>query len=111
MYKMNGPDKLYSDTEFPIENVNADKLKKVFKLVEIDVSEVMGLTSSKRLLNFEHDKSYYKKPIVPPHFNKNNQNKWSHIRVVRITQEGIFRNRSFLKRKCLLKVQAPFPRS
>ncbi|MFS7929716.1 hypothetical protein Hanom_Chr04g00335801 [Helianthus anomalus] len=74
---MNMSDKLYSDTEFPIENVNGDKLKKVFKLVEIDVSEVKGLTSSKRLLNFKRDKSYYKKPIVPQRFNNNNQNKWS----------------------------------
>ncbi|MFS8002803.1 hypothetical protein Hanom_Chr13g01206391 [Helianthus anomalus] len=48
MYKMNGSDKLYSDKEFPIENVNVDKLKKVFKLVEFDVSEVNGLSSTKR---------------------------------------------------------------
>ncbi|MFS7961939.1 hypothetical protein Hanom_Chr08g00720831 [Helianthus anomalus] len=68
-YKMNGSDRLYSDTEFPIENVNVDKLKKVFKLFEIDVSEVKGLTSSKKFLNFERDKSYYKKPVVPPRFN------------------------------------------
>ncbi|XP_021979395.1 kinesin-1 heavy chain-like [Helianthus annuus] len=72
MYKMNGPDKLYSDTEFLIENVNVDKLKKVFKLVE-----VKELTSSKRFLNLERDKSYYKKPVVPPRFNRNNQNRWS----------------------------------
>ncbi|MFS7948751.1 hypothetical protein Hanom_Chr06g00563551 [Helianthus anomalus] len=52
MYKMCGSDKLYSDSEFPIENVNVDKLKKVFKLVEIDVSEMKGLKSSKRFLNF-----------------------------------------------------------
>ncbi|XP_021985844.1 uncharacterized protein LOC110882051 [Helianthus annuus] len=32
MYKMSGSDKLYSDSEFPLENVNVDKLKKVFKL-------------------------------------------------------------------------------
>ncbi|XP_022014722.1 uncharacterized protein LOC110914224 [Helianthus annuus] len=75
MYKMNGSDKLYSDTKFPIENVNVDKLKKVFKLVEIDVSEIEGLTSSKRFLNFQRDKSYYKKPSVPPRFHKNNQNR------------------------------------
>ncbi|XP_022019397.1 uncharacterized protein LOC110919440 [Helianthus annuus] len=40
LYKMSGSDKLYSDIDFPLENVNVDKLKKVFKLVEIDVSEV-----------------------------------------------------------------------
>ncbi|MFS8025015.1 hypothetical protein Hanom_Chr16g01470051 [Helianthus anomalus] len=42
MYKINGSDNLYSDKYFPIENVNVDKLKKVFKLVKlkIDVSKV-----------------------------------------------------------------------
>ncbi|MFS7888859.1 hypothetical protein Hanom_Chr00s000002g01600011 [Helianthus anomalus] len=58
MYKMCCSDKLYSDDEFPIENVNVDKLKQVFKLVEIDVSEIEGLKRSKRMLNFERDKSY-----------------------------------------------------
>ncbi|MFS7904751.1 hypothetical protein Hanom_Chr01g00039701 [Helianthus anomalus] len=77
MYKMSVSNKLYSDIEFPIENVNVDKLKKVFKLVEINVSKVKGFTSSKRFLNFECYKSYYKKPVVPPRFNKNNQNRWS----------------------------------
>ncbi|MFS7905791.1 hypothetical protein Hanom_Chr01g00051831 [Helianthus anomalus] len=77
MYKMNGSDKLYSDAEFPIENVNVDTHKKVFKLFDIDVSEVKGLRNSKRFLKFERDKSYYKIPVVPPRFNKNNQNRWS----------------------------------
>ncbi|MFS8034355.1 hypothetical protein Hanom_Chr17g01580191 [Helianthus anomalus] len=77
MYKMNGSDKLYSDSELLMENVNVDKLKKVFKLVEIDVYEVKGLTSSKRFLNFERDNTYYMKPVVPPLFNKNNQNRSS----------------------------------
>ncbi|MFS7978192.1 hypothetical protein Hanom_Chr10g00912681 [Helianthus anomalus] len=75
MYKMNGSDKLYSDKEFLIENVNVDKLKKVFKLVKIDVSKVNGLSSSKRFLNFQRDKSYYNKPSVPPRFHNNNQNR------------------------------------
>ncbi|XP_035830911.1 uncharacterized protein LOC118480265 [Helianthus annuus] len=39
---MCGSDKLYSDNEFPIENVNVNKLKQVFKLVEIEVSEIEG---------------------------------------------------------------------
>ncbi|MFS7937083.1 hypothetical protein Hanom_Chr05g00423351 [Helianthus anomalus] len=47
LYKMCGSDKLYLDTEFPIENVNVDKLKKVSKLVEIYVSDIEGLKSSK----------------------------------------------------------------
>ncbi|MFS7945405.1 hypothetical protein Hanom_Chr06g00523911 [Helianthus anomalus] len=75
MYKLNGSDKLYSDTEFLIENVNVDKLKKVFKLVEIDISKIEGLTTSKRFLNFQGDKSYYNKLVVPPRFHKNNQNR------------------------------------
>ncbi|MFS7979290.1 hypothetical protein Hanom_Chr10g00925611 [Helianthus anomalus] len=37
MYKMNGSDKLYSDTEFPIENVNVDKLKKVLMFLKSKV--------------------------------------------------------------------------
>ncbi|MFS7893757.1 hypothetical protein Hanom_Chr00s001102g01673851 [Helianthus anomalus] len=74
MYKMNGSDKLYSDKEFPIENINVDKVKNIFKLVEIDVSEVEGLSSSMRFSNFQHDKAYYNKPSVPPRFHNNNQN-------------------------------------
>ncbi|MFS7964306.1 hypothetical protein Hanom_Chr08g00748681 [Helianthus anomalus] len=75
MYKMNGSDKLYPDKEFLIEYVNVDKLNKVFKLVETDISEVEGLSSSKRFLNFQRDKSYYNKPSVPPGFHNNNQNR------------------------------------
>ncbi|XP_022013953.1 uncharacterized protein LOC110913430 [Helianthus annuus] len=75
MYQVCGSDKLYPDEEFPIENVNVDKLEKVFKLVEIDVSEVDRLSSSKRFLNFQKDKSYYNKPRNPPRFQNNNQNK------------------------------------
>ncbi|XP_035843327.1 uncharacterized protein LOC118490144 [Helianthus annuus] len=77
MYKMSGSDKLYSDFEFPLENVNVNKLKNVFKLVEIDLSEVDGLKQTKRQTNFEKDKAYYKKPVIPPRFSNNNQNKWS----------------------------------
>ncbi|MFS7915095.1 hypothetical protein Hanom_Chr02g00161311 [Helianthus anomalus] len=72
MYKMSGSDKLYSDIEFPLENVNVDKLNKNFKFVEFDVSEIESLKSSKRMMNFEKDKVYYKKPVVPPRFNNNN---------------------------------------
>ncbi|MFS7967581.1 hypothetical protein Hanom_Chr09g00787401 [Helianthus anomalus] len=45
MYPMCGSDKLYSDKKFPIQNVNMDKIEKVFKLVEVDVSEVENLSS------------------------------------------------------------------
>ncbi|MFS8001922.1 hypothetical protein Hanom_Chr13g01195981 [Helianthus anomalus] len=62
MYKMFGSDKLYSDDEFPIQNVNLKKLEKVFKLVEIEVSEIENLASTGRYLNFKKDLSYYSKP-------------------------------------------------
>ncbi|MFS7954116.1 hypothetical protein Hanom_Chr07g00626541 [Helianthus anomalus] len=35
MYKMNGSDKLYSDKEFPIENVNVDKLKRFLSWLKL----------------------------------------------------------------------------
>ncbi|KAJ0866669.1 hypothetical protein HanRHA438_Chr12g0554411 [Helianthus annuus] len=72
MYKMLGSDKLYSDTDFPQENVNVAKLTNAFKLIEIDLSEVKSLNQTKRQMNFEKDKAYYKKPVVPPRFYNNN---------------------------------------
>ncbi|KAJ0467956.1 putative transcription factor interactor and regulator CCHC(Zn) family [Helianthus annuus] len=78
MYKMSGSDKLYSDSEFPIDNVNVKKLSNVFKLVEVELSEVNSLSQTKRRMNFEKDKSYYKKPVDPPRFyNNKNRNNWS----------------------------------
>ncbi|KAJ0935828.1 hypothetical protein HanRHA438_Chr03g0123951 [Helianthus annuus] len=77
MYKMLGSDKLFSDSEFPLENVNVNKLTNVFKLIEVDLSEVNSLNQTKRQMNFEKDKAYYKKPVVPPRFYNNNRNKWS----------------------------------
>ncbi|MFS7962803.1 hypothetical protein Hanom_Chr08g00730791 [Helianthus anomalus] len=62
MYKMNGSDKLYSGEEFLIQNVNPNKIEKVFKLAEVDVSETENLASTERLLNFTEDKSFYTKP-------------------------------------------------
>ncbi|XP_021984602.1 uncharacterized protein LOC110880296 [Helianthus annuus] len=75
MYQVYGSDKLYPDEEFLIENVNVNKLEKVFKLVGIDVSEVDRLSSYKRFLNFQKDKYYYNKPKNPPRFQNNNQNR------------------------------------
>ena len=43
MYKMLGSDKLCSDYEFPIENVNVNKLKNVYKLIEVELTEVKSL--------------------------------------------------------------------
>ncbi|KAM0007299.1 hypothetical protein Hdeb2414_s0145g00813001 [Helianthus debilis subsp. tardiflorus] len=39
-YTMIGLDKLFSDIEFPIQNVILDKIDKVFKLVEIEKSDI-----------------------------------------------------------------------
>ncbi|XP_035838280.1 uncharacterized protein LOC118485882 [Helianthus annuus] len=40
VYTMTGTDKLYAYFEYPIQNANLEKVEKVFKLVEIDISEV-----------------------------------------------------------------------
>ncbi|KAJ0458571.1 hypothetical protein HanRHA438_Chr15g0735231 [Helianthus annuus] len=52
MYKMLGSDKLYSDSEFLLENVNASKLTNVFKMVEIKLSEVKSLKQTKKANEF-----------------------------------------------------------
>ncbi|KAJ0879945.1 hypothetical protein HanRHA438_Chr10g0457341 [Helianthus annuus] len=39
-YTLNDSDKLYSDEEFPIRSVQIEKIKKVFKLTEINISEI-----------------------------------------------------------------------
>ncbi|MFS8002055.1 hypothetical protein Hanom_Chr13g01197631 [Helianthus anomalus] len=62
MYKMVGFDKLFSDDEFSIQNGNLEKLEKIFKLVETEVSEVENLVNKARNLNFKKDKSFYTKP-------------------------------------------------
>ncbi|MFS7947414.1 hypothetical protein Hanom_Chr06g00548021 [Helianthus anomalus] len=51
---MVGLDKLFSDVEFPIQNVIAKKVDKVFKLAEIEKSEIdkfVGKTSKKTFYN------------------------------------------------------------
>ncbi|MFS7947933.1 hypothetical protein Hanom_Chr06g00553991 [Helianthus anomalus] len=68
MYQMNASDKLYLDQDFPIQNFNLDKIEKVFKLVDIEVSDVQKLTSSKGFLKA---KTYYTKP--KPQFQNRNQ--------------------------------------
>ncbi|MFS7995632.1 hypothetical protein Hanom_Chr12g01120211 [Helianthus anomalus] len=62
MYKMNGSDKLYSDEEFLIQNVNLNKFETIFMLVEVDISEIDNLSTTEIFLNFKKDKSYYSKP-------------------------------------------------
>ncbi|KAJ0703274.1 putative transcription factor interactor and regulator CCHC(Zn) family [Helianthus annuus] len=39
-YTLNDSDKLYSDEEFPIRGVKTEMIKKVFKLTEINISEI-----------------------------------------------------------------------
>ncbi|KAF5759610.1 putative transcription factor interactor and regulator CCHC(Zn) family [Helianthus annuus] len=40
VYTLNGSDKLYFDKEFPIRGVKPEMIKKVFKLTEINISEI-----------------------------------------------------------------------
>ncbi|KAM0008767.1 putative transcription factor interactor and regulator CCHC(Zn) family [Helianthus debilis subsp. tardiflorus] len=42
-YTLNDSDKLYSDEEFPIRGVKTEMIKKVFKLTEINISEIKDL--------------------------------------------------------------------
>ncbi|MFS7930068.1 hypothetical protein Hanom_Chr04g00339791 [Helianthus anomalus] len=104
MYKMFGSDKLYSDLELPLENVNVDKLNKVFKLIEVDMSEVECLKNSKRMMNFEKDKAYYKKLVVSPHFNNGNQNRWSGgNQGGKYNQKRNLQNKKFVEKKVFVK--------
>ncbi|MFS8024477.1 hypothetical protein Hanom_Chr16g01463721 [Helianthus anomalus] len=57
---MVGSDKLFSDIEFPIQNVIAEKVDKVFKLVEIEKVEIDKF-SSKASKKFFYNKFNYKK--------------------------------------------------
>ncbi|KAJ0441294.1 putative transcription factor interactor and regulator CCHC(Zn) family [Helianthus annuus] len=77
MYKMLGSDKLFSDSEFPIENVNMNKLTNVFKLVEVELSAVNNLSQKKSKMRFEKEKVYNKKSVNPPRFYNNNRNNQS----------------------------------
>ncbi|MFS7966479.1 hypothetical protein Hanom_Chr09g00774211 [Helianthus anomalus] len=54
-YTMIGLDKLFSDNEFPIQNVIVDKIDKVFKLVEIENSEISKFVG-------KSNKNFYNKP-------------------------------------------------
>ncbi|KAJ0940813.1 putative transcription factor interactor and regulator CCHC(Zn) family [Helianthus annuus] len=75
MYKKLGSDKLFSDSEFPIENVNMNKLTNVFKLVKVELSEVNNLSQTKRKMSFEKEKVYNRKSVNPPRFYNNNKNR------------------------------------
>ncbi|MFS7930736.1 hypothetical protein Hanom_Chr04g00347791 [Helianthus anomalus] len=58
-YQMIGPDKFCSDVEFPIQNVIVEKIKKVFKLVEIEKSEIEKLVG--KVGKLKGKKSFYNK--------------------------------------------------
>ncbi|KAF5782171.1 putative transcription factor interactor and regulator CCHC(Zn) family [Helianthus annuus] len=47
-YTLNDSDKLYSDEEFPIRGVKTEMIKKVFKLTEINISEIKDVNLTKK---------------------------------------------------------------
>ncbi|KAJ0576080.1 putative transcription factor interactor and regulator CCHC(Zn) family [Helianthus annuus] len=47
-YTLNDSDKLYSDEEFPIRSVQIEKIKKVFKLTEINISEIKDINLNEK---------------------------------------------------------------
>ena len=50
-YTLNDSDKLYSDEEFPIRGVKTEMINKVFKLTEINISEIKDVNLSEKLKN------------------------------------------------------------
>ncbi|MFS8034859.1 hypothetical protein Hanom_Chr17g01586121 [Helianthus anomalus] len=74
MYKMVRSDNLFSDDEFLVQNVYLEKLEKVFKLVEIEISEIKTLATDARILNFKREKSFYTKPGYSHYQRKNFKN-------------------------------------
>ncbi|KAJ0927700.1 putative transcription factor interactor and regulator CCHC(Zn) family [Helianthus annuus] len=83
-YTLNDSDKLYSDEEFPIRGVKTEMINKVFKLTEINISEIKDENLSKkpkkytsRVLQRENKKKgyssgsgYRKKPNHNGNFEK-----------------------------------------
>ncbi|MFS7914835.1 hypothetical protein Hanom_Chr02g00158211 [Helianthus anomalus] len=59
-YQMIGSDKLFSDIEFLIQNVIVKKIEKVFKLVDIEKSEIVKLVG--KAGNLKGKKSFYNNP-------------------------------------------------
>ena len=47
-YTLNDSDKLYFDKEFPIRSVRFDMIKKVFKMTEINISEIKDLNLTEK---------------------------------------------------------------
>ncbi|KAJ0560969.1 hypothetical protein HanHA300_Chr06g0217451 [Helianthus annuus] len=99
-YTLNDYDKLYSDKEFPIRSVRFDMIKKVFKMTEINISEIKDFNLTEKPKKYtsrvqqrlnkkkgynsgsgfqkkpNHNRSYKKKGLgfVPPKNYKNEKN-------------------------------------
>ncbi|MFS7911645.1 hypothetical protein Hanom_Chr02g00120551 [Helianthus anomalus] len=95
---MNGSDKLYSDEEFPIQNVNLKNIEKVFKLMEIEVSEIENLATTARYLNLKKDKSYYSKPRNCYFQKKNQSNERAVLGYCKKNQKTKFQKSNFVKK-------------
>ncbi|MFS8016849.1 hypothetical protein Hanom_Chr15g01373361 [Helianthus anomalus] len=78
-YLMVASDKLFSDDEFPIQNLIAEKVDKVFNLVEIDKSEIENLLVKRARIIFYYKPSYIQKNTKAGlgYKKKQNQNKKS----------------------------------
>ncbi|MFS7981055.1 hypothetical protein Hanom_Chr10g00946461 [Helianthus anomalus] len=74
MYKTFGLDKFFSNIEFPIQKVILEKLEKMYKLVEIEVSKIENLATTARNLNSKREKSFYTKSRNSHYQKKNFKN-------------------------------------
>ncbi|KAJ0949183.1 hypothetical protein HanRHA438_Chr01g0035941 [Helianthus annuus] len=56
VYTLNDSDKLYFDKDFPIRSVRFDMIKKVFKMTEINISEIkdLNLTEKPKKIHFKN---------------------------------------------------------
>ncbi|KAJ0851127.1 putative transcription factor interactor and regulator CCHC(Zn) family [Helianthus annuus] len=99
-YTLSDSDKLYSDKEFPIRSVRFDMIKKVFKMTEINISEIKDLNLTGKPKKYtsrvqqrlnkkkgynsgssfqkksNQNRSYKKKGLgfIPPEYHKNMEN-------------------------------------
>ncbi|KAJ0441645.1 hypothetical protein HanIR_Chr16g0800121 [Helianthus annuus] len=92
-YYMIGLDKLFSDVEFPIQNVISDKIDKVFKLVEIEKSEISKYAGKSK-------KTFYNKPG----YKKKNMKAGLGYKRNKIKEKGLKRQ-TFRKRRTLFTGQ------
>ncbi|MFS7962261.1 hypothetical protein Hanom_Chr08g00724571 [Helianthus anomalus] len=76
-YQMIGSNKLFSDIEFPIQNVIVEKIEKVFKLVESEKSEINKLAGKAK--NLKGKKFFYSKPGNSRYKKKKKHKSWDGI--------------------------------